>query len=127
MQGFGVGTRLQHEYALRDRERRVRRNDVDLVGFGGQAAGREVDRQRADARQQVNHVAFMFRIEMLDQDEGDARVGRHVAQQLGVRLQPAGRCPDAGNRKRGGPLGRRFAVTFRCSGSRGLCLFSTHD
>ena len=41
------------------------------------------------AGQQLDHHAAMGRIEMLDQDEGHAGVGRQRVEELAKRIQPA--------------------------------------
>jgi hypothetical protein len=52
-------------------------------------------RHAGEAFQQLVHQALEVRRQVLDDDEGHARIDRHGAEKALQRLQPAGRRADA--------------------------------
>ena len=60
-------------------QRGVRRNDVDVVGGDLVAVLCLRDRHGGMRRQQVDQHAGVVRIEVLDQNERHARIGRHMS------------------------------------------------
>jgi len=59
------------------------------------------------ALEQFGHDPLMGRVEVLDDDKGHAVPRRDLPQELLQRLQPAGGCADADNRKKEALLPRR--------------------
>ena len=59
-----------------DRHVLVRRDDINTVGLNNGPVGRLDDRHRRLARNQLRHQAFMSRIEVGDENEGDPALAR---------------------------------------------------
>jgi hypothetical protein len=105
-----------------------------VVALESHTVGGVLDRHRRVPGQQLDHHALMRRIEMLDQDEGHAAVGRQRVEEILEGLETAGRGADPDHReiplsRRGGacqrwpsagPPPRRFA-RVSCHRSRILC------
>ncbi len=89
----------------------TRRNDVDVVRLHPHAVRRLPHGHRRVPRKQFDHHAAMRGIEMLDEDEAHAAVGRHDVEELlkGVETSRGG--PDGNYRK--GPRPRRHRNTRR--------------
>ncbi len=81
------------------------RNDIDALALDRHAVGRLHDRHRRVAGQQVDHHAVVARIEVLDDDEGHAVIGRQRVEQLPARIEAAGRGADRDDRKIGAAAG----------------------
>jgi hypothetical protein len=75
------------------------RNDVEMLALEQHSIRRLAYRHRGVAGQQVNHHAFVGRIEMLDQDEGHAVAGGQRANQLPAGIKTARRGSYADDRK----------------------------
>ena len=54
------------------------------------------------AGQQINHHAFVGRVEMLDQDEGHAVAGRQRLQKLRAGIEATGRGANSDDREAAG-------------------------
>jgi hypothetical protein len=66
------------------------------------------------ACEQIDHQALVRRIEMLDQHEGHAAVGRQRVEELLEGVQTTGRGPQCNNREiNARPLRRRALVRLR--------------
>ena len=88
----------------------VGRNDVNAVGLDRHAVRRLDDRHLRVPGEQFDHQAFVLGIEMRNEHEGDAAVGRHGGEEFLECVQSAGRRADADDRHAefgvilGGPL-----------------------
>ena len=86
-----VGPRRHRQHAVGDRDAGVRLDDVDVVGLD-LGAVRGVDHGHRGVRlQQLGQPALVVRVEMLDDDQGEAGPRRQRRQQLGQGAQSAGR------------------------------------
>ncbi len=73
-----------------DREIRPRRNDIEMLALDLHAVRRLADFHRRMAGQQLDQHAFMGRIEVLDQNEGEAGAGGQRVQKHPARVEPPG-------------------------------------
>ena len=85
--------------AVDDGQIGARRNDIEVVALDRHSIRRLPHGHRGVAGQQVDHHAFVGRIEMLDQDEGHAVVGRQRADEFPARIKPARRGAYSDNRE----------------------------
>ena len=85
------------EETLIDRERAVRRDDVDVVGFERLAILGVRDREPCHVGKKLGHEALMRRIEVHDDNEDEPGLWRHGAEERLERLEAAGRRPQADN------------------------------
>ena len=97
----------QSKRAVADRQIDPRRDDVDVIALDRHAVRRFQHRHRGMAGQKTDHHAAVRRIEVQNQDEGHAGVGRERVEQLVEGVQP----PSRGARYR--PPGSRRAGTCR--------------
>lgn len=77
-----------------------------LIGLDPHPALGLLDRQRGRALQQLRHHADVGRVEMLDDDTGDAAVRRNLREKSLECFEPTRRSTDADDRKRRAGLGR---------------------
>ena len=79
------------QHAVVDGQRRVRRDDVDVVrptiGLPSRACSHAAS--VVMRREQLGHQRLVARVEVLDEHEGHPAVGGHVAEELLERLQAA--------------------------------------
>ena len=80
---------------LIDRQRSVRRDDVDVVGFERLTIVGVRDREPSDIGEKLGQEAFMRRIQVDDDHEDEPGLWRHGAEERLERLEAAGRCPEA--------------------------------
>jgi hypothetical protein len=73
----------------------VGRNNIDVVGLYLYPVLYLHHRQVRDSSDQLGQDTGMASIQMLDDDESHATVGRHIPEKLLQRLQAAGRTADA--------------------------------
>ena len=66
-----------------------------MAGQDFQAIADLHDRHQRHALQQLDHDVLVVRVEVLHHNEGQARGGRHMAEKLFKRFEPAGRGTDA--------------------------------
>ena len=99
---------------LIDRQRSVRRDDVDVVGFERLAILGVRDREPSDIGEKLGQEAFMRRIEVNDDNEDEPGLRRHGAEERLERLEAAGRCPEANDDT--APCNR----LVKCWSSRGM-------
>ena len=90
-----------------DGQDRARGDDVDLVGGDLPAVRRLRDGQAAGLAQQLDQVALVVGVEVLDQHERHAGLLRQLREELADRLQAPGRRPDPDDREGHVPV-RRF-------------------
>ena len=122
--------RREGQPAAVDRDVRVGRDHVDVVGLDGGAVRGLADRHRRGLGQRVAQEARVRGIEVLDEHERHAAVGGEVLEELGERVQPSRRGADADDRKRGaaGAAGqRRPAAVFDDQPVRCRCLRFVHQ
>ncbi len=115
-----LGRLAQPQDAVLDRQRLRGDDDMDTVGLDPHAVGDLDDRHHRLLAEQLGEQAFARRLEMLDNDEAHAAVGRHRVQELGRDLQPAGRHADADDRER--PALALFRIDRASVGRRGPLL-----
>jgi hypothetical protein len=77
-----------------DRQQRVRRDDVDVLGLDQRPIVRLFDRHGGMPAQQLWQVAHMGGIEMRDHHKTEAALGRHGAEESLQCLEPPGRGTD---------------------------------
>ena len=82
-----AGGQLQR--AVCDGQIDVCRYDVYMVGFHRHAIGRLTDRHGGGSRQNLGQHAVVIWIEMLNEDDGQARIGGQFGEQKLEDLQPA--------------------------------------
>ncbi len=100
----------------RDRQIRVRRNDVHVIRADRQPVGRRKDRHQGRLPQEVRQVALVCRVQMLDQHVSHADLGRKMFQKRRKGLKTPGRGADPDDRKGGLPILRtRFATRMHGS------------
>ena len=87
------------QHAVSDRHLAVGKDHVDAVGLNPRSLPDRHHVHAGTSIQQLDHVALPRRIEMLDDHEGHAAVGRHGAEQLLERLQPTRRRADPHDRE----------------------------
>ena len=87
------------KYAGADRKIEPRRDDIDMIALDRHALRRFPHRHRRVGGQQGGHHALVRRIEVLDQDEGHAGVGRERLEELAERLQSPGRGAETDHHK----------------------------
>ena len=75
------------------------RNDIDALAFDRHSVGRQQDRHRRVAREQIHHHAIVARVEVLDDDEGHAVGRRKRVQKLPASVKAAGRSANRHDRK----------------------------
>ena len=92
--------------AVLDREIGPRRNDVEMLALDRHAVGGLADLHRRVAGKQIHQHAFMGRIEVLDQNEGEAGVRRQRVQHYPAGVEPPGGGADRHDRKCVGLFGR---------------------
>ena len=108
--------RLRHmQRAPADGKIGAGRNDIEVVARELHAVGGLDHGHRGVAGEQVDHHAFVGRIEMLDQDEGHADARRQRVDKLAARIEAAGGGADADHREIPGS-GRRFGRWGRGTG-----------
>ncbi len=78
----------QRQQPVLHRDVGVGRNDVDVVPLHGRSVRRLTDRHRRGLGQRLGQEAGVRRIEVLDQHERHAGVGRKILEELCERLQP---------------------------------------
>ena len=76
----------------------VGRDHVDAVRLDLHPVPDLRDLHRGEALEQLGHDPLVRRVQVLDDDEGQAAAVRHVPEELLQRLQPAGRGADADDR-----------------------------
>ncbi len=115
------GRRHQGQRVAGQAQVAVGRYHVDAIGFDHHAVRDLAHLHRRHALQQLGQHALVFGIQVLDDDVGQAAVGRHAGQEIADRFQPAGRGTYGhhrhgivrrggagwGGRWRGGVLGHR--------------------
>ena len=102
------------QYAIREGERRVGGNDIDMVGFNASPLGHLPDGHLAEALQDGGHHALMGGGKMRDQDEGNSGIGREVLEQFLKGLEASRRGPDPGDGESfPRTAGRGFPLLFR--------------
>ena len=85
--------------AAADREVAAGRDDIQVLARDRHPLCRLPYRHRGVAGQQIDHQAFVVRIEMLDHDERHAGARRQRAQQLAAGVEPAGGRADGDHRE----------------------------
>ena len=95
----GLRLRKPQRALFVDREIDAGRNDIDALAFDFHPVGRQQDRHRSMARQQIHHHAVVARVEVLHDDEGHAVVRRKRVQKLPAGVKAAGRGADCDDRK----------------------------
>ena len=88
LQGFG-----QPEGAVLDCQIGAGRNEIDVVALELHPVCRLQNLHRRVAGQQIDHHALVLRIEMLDQHEGHAAVGRQRVEELLEGVEATCRSP----------------------------------
>ena len=88
------------QHAALDRQDGVRRDDVNLVRADRRPIRRGMHRHRRVAGHDRGQRAFVMRIEMLDQHERHAAVGRHLGEERLEGVEPARRGADAHDQAR---------------------------
>jgi len=83
------------EDPVQDGEILVRRDDVDLVRLHLQAVPRLRDLHRSKPLDELGHDPLVGGVEVRDEDEGVAGVGRHIVEELFEGLERPGRSADA--------------------------------
>ncbi len=105
--------------ALGDREIGARRNDVEMValrcGMPSAACSTFID---VWLGQQLDHHAFVIRIEMLHQDEGHAASRRQGVEELPAGVEPAGRRADGDDGEAFGLAEQKIAKSTQWSAAR---------
>ena len=108
--------------AFADRKIGPGRNDIEVVVLDRHSFGCLPDRHRCGSGQQVDHHAFMRRIEMLNEDEGHAIGDRKRADELPASLETAGGRANADNREIERARWRTARRTCTRARRRGGCL-----
>ena len=103
---FGGRRKLQSPFG--DGQVLVGRNDVNAIRFDRHSIRGLANGHRGLSRQQLDHQAFMRRGQMRDQHKRHPAVGRHVAEKLLERRQPARRCTNSHHGKAGASGVRRI-------------------
>ena len=85
--------------AVADRQIGSGRNDIEVVALERHSIRRLPHGHRRVAGQQVDHHAFVGRIEMLDQDEGHADAGWQRVHELPASIKATRRGAYADNRE----------------------------
>ena len=106
----------QPQRSLCDGQIAVRRNDVHVVGFHRHAVGRLADRHGGGSRQNLGQQAVVLGVEMLNEYDGQAGVGRQIGEQVLEDLQPARGAANADHRDGCRALRRRFRSRVRFFG-----------
>ena len=86
--------------AVRDAERRVRRDDIDVVCLHLRAIGDFDDRHPGVGPQQFDHRALVVGVEVRHQHERHAAVGRRFREEALEGVEPARRGTDTHDRAR---------------------------
>ena len=94
LQGLG-----QPEDAVPDCQIGARRNEIDVVAFELHPVCSLQNLHRRVAGQQIDHHALVLRIEMLDQHEGHAVVGRQGVEELLEGVETTCRRPQCNDRE----------------------------
>ncbi len=100
LRSAGLRPRLDHQDPLLDGQARVGRDDINVIGQDRLAVGSLAHGHRGDSAQKLGQRALMRRIEMLDQHEAQARIGRQMLEQFHERFQPARRRANPNDGKR---------------------------
>jgi hypothetical protein len=74
-------------------------NHVDMVGFHGGGFGNFGHGYLADAGEQSDKRAIVFRSKVLDEDNCDSAFRRDAREKLSDSLQTSSRCTDRNDRK----------------------------
>ncbi len=120
------GPGLQTEEAVLHRHLAIRRDHVDVVALDPHPVDHLQNGNRRDAGQDVDEQAVVARIEMLDQNEGEPRLGRNGGNQIDecVEAPGGGADPDdlhgGAGVPRGLGLGRAALVRARRCGGPSL-------
>ena len=80
----------QAQAAVVDRQRRARRDEINVLAFDPDAVDHLLDLHRGVAGQQIDHQAFVLGIEMLDQHERHAGAGRQRIEEFPEGFEPSG-------------------------------------
>ena len=86
------------QHAVVDGQRAVRRHDVDVVGVDHRLLLDHPHRHRRQRGEELGDERLVAGREVLNEDEGEAGVGRHVAEQLPDGVQAAGGGADRHHR-----------------------------
>ena len=84
------GSLSQMKASIGHRERRIRRDDIDVIGLNELPFERQTDRHFRCPRKDFGQEAFVMRIEMLDEDPRDACSGVKGAEQFADGFETAG-------------------------------------
>jgi hypothetical protein len=79
----------------------VRRHHVNVVRFHQRLALHSLDGNRRDSGQQRGEQTFVFRIQMLDHDQGEACIRGEMFEESRTGFQSSGGGSDAHDRKLG--------------------------
>ena len=91
--------RLELQGAVGNGHGGVRGNDVNMVGLDGHAIGYFADAHDGLFGNEFGEHAFVFGIQMLDQDEGHACVLGKITHEFGEGFDSAGGSADGGNQE----------------------------
>ena len=89
------GPLSQMKASIGHRERRIRRDDIDVIGLHDLGVERQGHRNSCFLLQDLGKQAFVARVEMLNDDIRHAGASRESAEQLADSLQTTGRGADA--------------------------------
>ena len=92
--------RQERERAVENGHVRVGRDDVDMIALDQYAVADLSDRHRGGAAQRLRQQAVVLRIEMLDENERHAGIGRQTGQELREGFQPSRRGSNTDDWKR---------------------------
>src|SRR4029077_15934167 len=104
----------QLKHACPDRKIDPRRDEIDVIALDRHVLRRFQHLHRSVAGQKTDHHAFVSRIEMLNQDEGHAGVGRKRVEELVESLQSPGRSAETDHHEVVGP-GRSLSLSRTAS------------
>ena len=97
--GTFLRARAKREYARRDAQDSIRRDDVHVVRLDPQVVRDLLEGQGCRALEDRREGAFVLRIEVLHKHETHAGIRGQLFEQLGERFEPAGRCADTNDGK----------------------------
>ena len=100
LRSAGLPARLERQDSLLDDQARVGWDDINVIRQDRLVVGNLTHRHRRDPAQNLGQRAFMRRVEMLDQHEAQARIGRQMLEQFSEGLQSSCRRANANDRKR---------------------------
>jgi hypothetical protein len=93
--------RGEPERAAGDGHGHVGRDHIEMARLHRRAVLNVLDRQRGDAGKQLREKAGVSRVQVLDEDQGEADPGGQMRQHLRAGFQATSGCADPHDGKRG--------------------------